>query len=98
MLQQVKDLENTISNLRTLLTSRENEVTELKDQFSEVRKINDKLQGDLDRHRARASPGPQIAEVKTMFISRGESKKGLSVYSKEAQDENLKLVSQQHRA
>ncbi|XP_060589378.1 microtubule-associated protein futsch-like isoform X3 [Ruditapes philippinarum] len=61
--EQVKDLESTISNLRTLLSSRENEVAELKDQFSEVRKINDKLQGDLDRHRARASPGPQIAEL-----------------------------------
>lgn len=70
LLQQVKDLENTVSNLRKLLTSREQENVELKNQFSEVRDINEKLQGDLDRHRARASPGPQIAEVYTILQSK----------------------------
>lgn len=63
--QQVKEADSTVSSLRMLLASREQEVVELNGQFSEIREINEKLQGDLDRHRARASPGPQIAEVRS---------------------------------
>ena len=59
----MKVLETTVTTLRNLLASREQEVAELKGQFDEIKDINTKLQSDLDRHRARASPGPQIAEV-----------------------------------
>ena len=57
------DLENTVSNVRTLLASREKEVFELKGHLQDVREVNQSLQEELDQRRARVSPGLQIAEV-----------------------------------
>ena len=52
-----------MSNVRTLLASREKEVFELKGNLQEVREVNRSLQEELDQRRARVSPGLQIAEV-----------------------------------
>ena len=63
------DLENTVSNIRTLLASREKEVFELKGNLQDVKDVNRSLQEELDQRRARASPGLQIAEVCRMNCS-----------------------------
>ena len=63
LFQQIKELENTVSSLRRLLASSEQEVVELNSQFEEVKGLNQKLQAEVDRLRTRPSPGPQIAEV-----------------------------------
>ena len=52
-----------MSNIRTLLASREKEVFELKANLQDVKDVNRSLQEELDQRRARASPGLQIAEV-----------------------------------
>ena len=62
------DLENTVSNIRTLLASREKEVFELKGNLQDVKDVNRSLQEELDQRRARASPGLQIAEVGMLWI------------------------------
>ena len=62
------DLESTVSNIRTLLASREKEVFELKGNLQDVKDVNRSLQEELDQRRARASPGLQIAEVGLLLI------------------------------
>ena len=61
--QKIVDLENTVSNVRVLLASREKEVFELKGHLQEVKDVNKLMQEELDQRRARVSPGLQIAEV-----------------------------------
>ena len=62
------DLESTVSNIRTLLASREKEVFELKGNLQDLKDVNRSLQEELDQRRARASPGLQIAEVSLLLI------------------------------
>ncbi|WAR07410.1 hypothetical protein MAR_017368 [Mya arenaria] len=60
--EQIKDLDSLILNLRKQLNNREQEMSEVRKLLEDSRETNQHLQGETDRLRARASPGPQIGE------------------------------------
>ncbi|KAL4232736.1 hypothetical protein ACF0H5_007424 [Mactra antiquata] len=72
--EQIKDLEITLSSVKKQLTSKELEVMELKDQVTQLKESNTKLQGDLDRQRARASPAIQVNELERKLREANEDK------------------------
>ncbi|XP_052089922.1 centrosome-associated protein 350-like isoform X3 [Mytilus californianus] len=59
MQKRVEDLEDTVRNLRKLLSAREQEVHELTDQLNDIRDINRSLQDDLEHSREKQSSTPK---------------------------------------
>ncbi|VDI30368.1 Hypothetical predicted protein [Mytilus galloprovincialis] len=57
--KRIEDLEDTVRNLRKLLSAREQEVHELTDQLNDIRDINRSLQDDLEHSREKQSSTPK---------------------------------------
>ena len=53
------DLEDTVRNLRKLLSAREQEVHELTDQLNDIKDINRTLQNDIQHSREKLSGAPK---------------------------------------
>ncbi|XP_052807269.1 uncharacterized protein LOC128236449 isoform X1 [Mya arenaria] len=76
--EQIKDLDSLILNLRKQLNNREQEMSEVRKLLEDSRETNQHLQGETDRLRARASPGPQIGELERRLVEMTEDRDSLT--------------------
>ncbi|CAC5373681.1 unnamed protein product [Mytilus coruscus] len=83
--KRVEDLEDTVRNLRKLLSAREQEVHELTDQLNDIRDINRSLQDDLEHSREKQSSTPKPGSNQERRLERdgrpdGETHPSISSY------------------
>ena len=69
--QRILDLEDSVRNLRKLLSSREAEVHELTQELKHLKDLNQSLTEELDRVKERAPSRGSLSEVSVSIQGRG---------------------------